>query len=116
LSAFSFTIPIMIVYFGQVSILSPLANIAVWWTLPFTMLFWFITILVSFFSSFLSYYIWFIARGFLAYILEIAHFFWNFYYSTLKIDFAEYSFYFLSFYYIILIFLILWFLPTKKEA
>jgi predicted membrane metal-binding protein len=29
LSAFSFTIPIMIVYFGQVSILSPLANIAV---------------------------------------------------------------------------------------
>jgi competence protein ComEC len=116
LSAFSFSLPIMIVYFGQVSILSPLANVAVWWTLPFTMLFWFITILISFFSSFLSYYIWFITRWFLAYILEIANFFWNFYYSTLKIDFAEYSFYFLSFYYIILIFLILWFFPTKKEA
>lgn len=116
LSAFSFTLPIMIVYFGQVSILSPLANIAVWWTLPFTMLFWFISVILDFFSHQASYIIWFIARGFLAYILEVAHFFWNFYYSTLKIDFAEYSFYFLSFYYIILIFLILWFLPIKKEA
>lgn len=116
LSAFSFTLPIMIVYFGQVSILSPLANVAVWWTLPFTMLFWFISVILDFFSHQASYIIWFIARGFLAYILEIAKFFWNFYYSTLKIDFWEFAYYFLSFYYIILIFLILWFLPTKKEA
>ncbi|MDD5212846.1 MAG: ComEC/Rec2 family competence protein [Candidatus Gracilibacteria bacterium] len=116
LSAFSFTLPIMIVYFGQVSILSPLANIAVGWTLPFTMLFGFISVILDFFSHQASYIIGFIARGFLAYILEVTHFFGNFYYSTLKIDFAEYSFYFLSFYYIILIFLILWFLPIKKEA
>lgn len=115
LSAFSFTIPIMIVYFGQVSLLAPLANLTVWWTLPFTMLFWFISIIVSFFSTNLAYYIWFLARGFLAYILEIAHFFWNFYYSTLKIDFGGFSYYFLSFYYIVLIFLILGFLPKEKE-
>lgn len=116
LRAFTFTIPIMIVYFGQVSLLAPLANLAIWWTLPFTMLFWFISVLVSFFSSNLAYYIWFIARGFLAYILEIAHFFWNFYYSVLKIDFWEFSYYFLSFYYIVLVFLILYFQETKKEA
>lgn len=116
LSAFSFTLPIMIVYFGQVSLLAPLANLAIWWTLPFTMLFWFISVLVSFFSTNLAYYIWFIARGFLAYILEIAHFFWNFYYSVLKIDLQDFAFYFLSFYYIILVFLILYFQETKKEA
>ncbi len=115
LRAFSFTIPIMIVYFGQVSILAPIANLAVWWTLPFTMLFWFISVIFSFFSYDLAYYIWFIARGFLRYILEVASFFWNFYYSVLKIDFKDFSFYFLSFYYIVLVFLILWFLPTKKE-
>lgn len=116
LSAFSFTLPIMIIYFGQVSILSPFANLAIWWTLPFTMLFWFLRVLRDFFSQNLSYIIWYLSRWFLAYILEIAHFFWNFWFSVLKINFWDYAYSFLSFYYIVLVFLILWFLPTKKEA
>ncbi|MDD4151385.1 MAG: ComEC/Rec2 family competence protein [Candidatus Gracilibacteria bacterium] len=116
LSAFSFTLPIMIIYFGQVSILSPLANVAIGWTLPFTMLFGFLRVLADFFNQNLSYIVGYLSRRFLAYILEIAHFFGNFGFSILKINFGDYAYSFLSFYYIVLVFLILWFLPTKKEA
>jgi len=38
MSALTFTIPIMLLNFGQVSILSPLANVAVTWTIPIAML------------------------------------------------------------------------------
>lgn len=115
LRAFSFTLPIMIVYFGQVSILSPFANLAVWWTLPFTMLFGFIRVIFDFFSHNLSYIVWFIARWFLRYILEVAAFFWNGSFSVIKLDFWNYAFYFMSLYYIVLIFLILMFYWKEKE-
>jgi len=38
LSALSFSLPIMIFQFGQVSLLAPFANIAVTWTIPLAML------------------------------------------------------------------------------
>jgi len=38
MAALSFTLPIMIFNFGQVSILAPIANIAVTWTIPLAML------------------------------------------------------------------------------
>ena len=39
LSALTFALPIMIFNFGQLSLLSPFANIAVTWTIPIAMLF-----------------------------------------------------------------------------
>jgi len=38
LSALSFSLPIMIFQFGQVSLFAPIANIAVTWTIPLAML------------------------------------------------------------------------------
>ena len=38
LSAMSFALPIIIFNFGQVSIMSPIANIAVTWTIPLAMI------------------------------------------------------------------------------
>lgn len=38
LAALSFSLPIMIFQFGQVSLLAPLANIAVTWSIPLAMI------------------------------------------------------------------------------
>ena len=38
LSALSFSLPVMMFQFGQISLLAPLANIAVTWTIPLAML------------------------------------------------------------------------------
>ena len=38
LSALTFTLPIMLLNFGQVSVLAPLANVAVTWTIPIAVL------------------------------------------------------------------------------
>jgi predicted membrane metal-binding protein len=46
LSALSFTLPIMILNFGQMSILAPFSNIAVTWTIPLAMLLGFTSIIV----------------------------------------------------------------------
>ncbi|MBT6779172.1 hypothetical protein HOA93_05460 [bacterium] len=52
LSSLSFTLPIMIFNFGQVSILAPFANIAVAWTIALAMTFGFISIIVYFVHPF----------------------------------------------------------------
>jgi hypothetical protein len=38
MSALTFTLPIMLLNFGQVSVMAPLANVAVTWTIPIAML------------------------------------------------------------------------------
>jgi competence protein ComEC len=44
LAALSLTLPIMMFQFGQVSLLAPLANIAVTWTIPIAMLLGFLSL------------------------------------------------------------------------
>ncbi len=114
LSAFSFTIPIVMFNFWQISILSPIANMLVWWVIPFAMLFWFLAVIIYFFNPLFWIIFWIIDFVFLKYIIVIVEFFWSLDFSVLKVDFSKYSSYLEFLYFIFLIFLILFF-STKKD-
>ncbi len=114
LSALSFTLPIIFFNFGQVSIISPLANMAVWWTIPIWMLLGFISIIVYYVSNILWVFIWYLTWIFLKWDISIIHFFWKQEWSIVQYDFWIYKNYIELIYFIILIFLIIYF--RKKEA
>lgn len=113
MSAMTTTIPIMIFSFGKVSILAPISNMLVWWIIPFTMLFWFLSILWQIISDKLWFLIWFINYYLLNFIIRVADFIWNLSYAVLEIDFSIYAIYFEIIYFILLIFCILY---IKKET
>jgi competence protein ComEC len=113
LSAMVFTLPIIFLNFGQMSILSPFANIAVTWTIPIAMLFGFISILVYFVYSSFWIIIWYIAWIFLKWDILVVHFFWKQDWALLKFDLWIYKYHLEILYFIILIFLIIYF--RKKE-
>jgi len=113
ISALIFTLPIMIFSFWQVSILAPLANIAVTWTIPFAMLFGFISVIVHTVYPIWWIFIWYITWIFLKWDIIVVHFFWKLEWSLLKIDLWIYKIHLEILYFIILIFIIIWF--RKKE-
>jgi len=108
-SALIFTLPIMIFNFWQLSIISPISNVLVIWTIPLAMLFWFLSIIIYEFSFIFWIIIWYIAWVLLKWNILIVNIFWEYKYSTLKYDFWEYKYYFEIIYFIVLIFIILWF-------
>ncbi len=114
LSAFSFTIPIIMFNFWQISILAPIANMLVWWIIPFAMLFGFLAVLLYFISPILGIYFWVIDYIFLKYVILIVEFFWSLDFSILKVDFWKYSNFLEILYFLILIFLILFYNLWKK--
>lgn len=116
LSALVFTLPIMIFSFGQVSILAPIANIAVTWTIPLAMLFGFISVLVHFVYPTIWILVWYITWIFLKWDILVVHFFWKQEWSLLKIDLWIYKYHLEILYFIILIFLIIWFRKKEEQA
>ncbi len=114
LSALTFTLPIIFFNFGQVSIISPLANIAVWWTLPISMLLGFISIFVYYVFNIAWIFIWYLTWIFLKWDISVIHFFWKQEWSLIQYDFWIYKNYIEIIYFIILIFVIIYF--RKKEA
>lgn len=54
LSATITTLPVMVINFGQFSLIAPVSNLLVGWTIPLAMLGGFITLMVSYLSVFLS--------------------------------------------------------------
>lgn len=112
LSALVFTLPIMIFNFWQVSILSPITNVLVAWTIPISMLLGFLSILWYMLNYYIWIIIWYFAYLFLTWDIAIVNFFWELDFSILKYDFWIYSWYFQVIYFIILLFIILW---NKKE-
>ena len=115
LSALVFTLPIMIFNFGQVSILAPVANIAVTWTIPLAMLFGFISVIVHFVYPFGWIIIWYITWIFLKWDIIVLHFFWKLEWSILKINLWIYKYHLEILYFIIIIFLIIWFKQKKGQ-
>ncbi len=115
LSAFSFTIPIVMFNFGQISVLSPIANMLVWGVIPFAMLFWFLAVLLYFLNPVWGVFFWVIDYIFLKYVIVIVTFFWEFKYSIFKTDFWENSRFFEIIYFIVLVFLILYFRRNIKN-
>lgn len=104
LSALSFSLPIMMFQFGQVSLLAPFANIAVTWTIPLAMLLWAIVIVADFISPLLWQGLWFVAWVFLKYDMLMVWFFGNIDWALLQLDFWIYSYYLQLWYFIILIY------------
>jgi len=106
LSAMTFALPIIMFNFGQLSIMSPFANIAVTWTIPLAMLWWFLSICVDFvchdLSVWISYFTWIL----LAWDIKIVHLFGGLDWAIIKADLWIYKYSLEILYFIVLIFLI----------
>ena len=109
MSALVFTLPIMLLNFGQVSILSPIANVAVTWTIPIAMLLWFISIIAYTINPFLWYVVWYLDWIFLKWDMLVVNFFWTKEFSVFQYDFWEYKNYIQTIYFLLIIFFILYF-------
>ena len=112
LSAMSFALPIILFNFWQLSILSPFANIAVTWTIPLAMLWWFLSICVDFVYNWLAIWISYFTWILLAWDIKIVHFFGGLDWAIIKADLGIYKYSLEVLYFVILIFLINYF---KKD-
>ena len=114
-AALTFTLPLMLFNFWQVSILSPIANISVTWTIPIAMLLGFISIIVYFVSPIFWEIIWYFTWLLLKFDMLVVDFFWNLEFSVFKYDFWIYKTEFLVLYFILSVFMLLYFNAKKKE-
>lgn len=114
ISALTTTLPIIIFSFGQISVLTPIANMLVWGIIPFAMLFWFLSILWSIFFIKLWFLLGFLNYFLLKFVNKVAEVFWNLDNYILKFEFGREWIYFQIIYFIILIFLILYFKKEEK--
>ncbi len=114
LSATLTTLPLMILNFWQFSLVAPLSNLFVWWTIPLAMLGWFLSLVFSFLSVTLHQILSFITYLFLRYDIFMVQFFWNWQWSTLNFALWSFSWIFFLLYYGILVFLYLSFRSEKK--
>lgn len=115
MSALTFTLPIMLLNFGQVSVLAPFANVAVTWTIPIAMFLWFLSIILYIINPIFWYIIWYLDWVFLKWDMLVVNFFWTLEFSVLKYDFWFYKNYIEVVYFIIIIFLIFYFKPKKAK-
>lgn len=107
ISASLMTFPIISYQFWIISLISPIANLFIDPLIPLAMLFWFLSIVFSFFSQFWIFYLFQEFFGFLTYSvldlsLKISH-----YLANLKFSYFEYQ---ISIFFVIFYFLVLWFI------
>lgn len=114
LSSMVFCFWIILTNFWQISIVSPLTNLLVIWTIPISMLIWFISIVLYFLSPFLWVIVWYMAWIFLKYDIFIVNIFWEKNWSVVNFDFWIYKNYFLIIYFSIILYFILYFKKTKR--
>ena len=112
LSAFVFTLPIMIFNFGQVSVLAPIANLLVGWSIPFAMLFGFISVGLYYINPVWAYAVWFVEFILLKVTTSVGYLFWWFSASILEFEFWTDMAYLQILYYLIILFFILY---RKKQ-
>ena len=115
LAALSFSLPIMIFQFGQVSLLAPFANIAVTWTIPLAMLGGAVTLIVDSFSPYLWHILGFITWILLHYDMQMVAFFGNIEWALWHVDIWVYAPYAQTFYFMLLIYLLSIFHLGKKK-
>lgn len=113
LSAFVFTIPIMLGNFWQISILAPIANMLVAWSIPFAMLFWVISLLLWIFFPYVAYGIGIWEYFLLKWTTTVATIFWGLDFAILEVEWGEYIRYYQVLYFMLIIFAILYF--QKEE-
>jgi len=113
MSAMAWVLPIVFTNFWQINLLTPVANMLVWWIMPFTMLFWFLSIIINNISTNFGYYFWYIPYYLLYFINQVALYFWNLDYFIIKYDFWEHKVFVQIIYLLILAFIIM-FLNLRK--
>lgn len=112
ISALLLTLPIMLFNFWQISIIAPISNILVIWTIPLSMFLWFLSIIFYQLNSLVWIIIWYIPWVFLKWDIMIVNYLWSSSFSNIKYDFWTYKYYYEIIYFIIIFFIILW---TKKD-
>jgi competence protein ComEC len=113
LSALTTTLPIMVFNFWQISILSPITNLIVWWIIPISMFLWFLSILWNLINEKIWFIIWFPTFFLLKFVNIVAGYFWSLSFSIIKFDYKDYFVYLEIVYFMILVFLIVYF---QKES
>lgn len=111
--AFSLTLPIMIVNFWQLSIIAPISNILVAWTIPLAMLLWFLSIIFYQLIPIIWIIIWYFAYLLLRWDILIVNVFWSSSWSIISFNLWFYKDYLSILYFLILIFIIIWFKKSK---
>ncbi len=106
LASLSFTLPIMMFQFGQVSLFAPFANIAVTWTIPLAMLTGAIALILDMVSPYLWEIFGFIPWVFLKYDMMMVYFFWNLEFALIRFDFWKYRTFLEVLYFMILIYVL----------
>lgn len=116
LAALSFSLPIMIFQFGQVSLFAPFANIAVTWTIPLAMIGGSITLITYYLFPFLGEIFGFFTWILLHYDMLVVRLFWNLEFALWKIDLGIYNTYAEILYFIVLIYILtLYHIKQKKQ-
>ena len=86
ISAQAFTMPLIVYYFGRMSIISPLVNILVLPILPFVMILSFVAIIAGFVFNALSEILFWPVWLLLSYLIKVVEFFSGFSWSALGIQ------------------------------
>lgn len=107
-AAMVFTLPILMANFGQVSIVSPLANVAVVPVIPLVMLGGFLSLIGAVFSSALGILLGFPTWLGLSYILHAVAWFGGLSFATLPVELGEYSGVFQILYFLVVGFLVVY--------
>ena len=94
-------LPVILLNFGRLSLISPLANIFVLPFIPLAMIFGFFAVVASYFSAFLSKVLGFFGFLILQLIIVLVKFFANFPFAA--IDITWLNFWFVSFYFLALL-------------
>lgn len=94
------TVPILLWNFWQLSLIAPISNLLVVWNIPYIMLFWFLSLVLSFIYTPISLFFTYLAFLFLKYDIEVAHFFWSQPWSVFEFDMGEWKYLFMFGYYL----------------
>lgn len=117
LSALTFTLPVMMMNFWQLSIIAPISNVLVSWTIPIIMSVWFLSVIFYLIFPVLWIIIGCFAWALLKWDILVVNTLWAFKYSVIKYDFWEYRWYLEVLYFMVLVFVIMRFrapLADKK--
>jgi competence protein ComEC len=108
------TLPIMLINFSYISLVAPISNLLVVWTLSPIMLFGMLSLVVSFFWDFWAYLLSFLTYIFLHYDILLVHFFWSLPGNIFERELGNYKTLFGLLYYMIIAFFLFYFQQKKK--
>lgn len=107
-SAFTFVFPLVFFQFWQISLLTPLANIAVSWTVPIIMISWALSLLVDAFIPWFTYIFSFPAWLLLKFDITMVNFFWTQSWAIIESNAWEYALYFQLIYLSVVLYILLY--------